>query len=274
MKINKLKMLTPVFFAILFVFNLIGCSSTPEGNPMDLMESYMKNIKSGRFDLAYDLLTQHEKENFGKGDFILLQQLIRDTTTLIDYRIVKDKEHKNAIINTKEYKEAVSFQINSTVKNLYLNKETSITSTGVIVNDGGVWRVNVESEKNINEAISDYYVQIGWMYVDGKGKDKELSKAANAFNEAVKRNPANGAAYYGLGSAYYYLNNFEESISTVNRGLDKITDSINKSNAYTVLGYSYISTNKVAEAKEAFKKALEFNPENTHAKSGFERLNK
>lgn len=90
-----------------------------------------------------------------------------------------------------------------------------------------------------------------------KGNDLLLNEqsegAKTAFLEALKFNPANSAAYFGLGELYAEADQFIEAISSYERSLKENKDL---TEIYVPLGILYYQTGDIAKADEYLTKAL------------------
>ena len=90
-----------------------------------------------------------------------------------------------------------------------------------------------------------------------KGNDllvkDQYETAKTYFQEALKNNPKNAAAYSGLGSAYADLNQNAEAIASYEKSLagDKTLTEI-----YTPLGILYYQSGEIAKADDMLTKAL------------------
>jgi len=248
---------------LLFALLLVGC--TPKGDPKEILESYYQNVKDGNLQAAYEKFAEGNKRNISKEDYILYQRLLNECYELKEFKILKSGELKNVEIEGNKYRNVLEFNVTQTVKDFYNNKETSETFKRKVVNDDGVWKLY--SEAKIKEAIARCYHAIGWMYAEGKGKDKNLNEAAKAFNEAIKINPDLDNAYYGQAVAYLQLLRYDDSIEKINTYIQKIKDNDELSNAYNVLGLCYLGKNQKQKARESFDRAIKLNPNNEYAKT-------
>jgi len=67
-----------------------------------------------------------------------------------------------------------------------------------------------------------------------------------------------------------YVN--DDALGSINTFLSKETDNKKKSDGYNVLGSIYVAKNNINDAKVAYNKALELNPDNEYAKTNLASL--
>ena len=85
-------------------------------------------------------------------------------------------------------------------------------------------------------------------------KDK-ASEAKAVFLEALKYNPNNSAAYFGLGEVYSELDQYAEAISSYEKSLANDKDL---TEIYVPLGILYYQSGEIAKADQLLTKALAF----------------
>ncbi|MBX3292461.1 MAG: tetratricopeptide repeat protein [Acidobacteria bacterium] len=94
-----------------------------------------------------------------------------------------------------------------------------------------------------------------------KGNDlllKDQAQQAKAmFLEALKFDPKNSAAYFGLGEVYVELDMLDEAIANYERSLESNKDL---TEIFVPLGILYYQTGEIAKADELLTKALTFSP--------------
>jgi tetratricopeptide (TPR) repeat protein len=84
--------------------------------------------------------------------------------------------------------------------------------------------------------------------------EQDQAKAARAvFLEAIKYDPSNAAAYFGLGEVYADLEQIDEAISSYERSLEANKDL---TEIYVPLGVLYFQKGNIAKADELLTKAL------------------
>lgn len=111
------------------------------------------------------------------------------------------------------------------------------------------------------KATSDYWVNLGWQYWGSH----RLKEASEAFGAAIKANPKDPSAYYGLGIAYLDLGMLKDAIVALMRAVELKPQS---SRGRAKLGLAYMKTGMKKEAFREFKialdaaeKAIKVNPE-------------
>jgi len=104
---------------------------------------------------------------------------------------------------------------------------------------------------------------------EGKEKaEKSLGKAKREVDLAenmVKKMPSNGDALLKLGMIYLNLNRMDEAIENLKRAVELAKD---KEEATMRLGLAYLSAGKYREAKECFEKVLAIKGSSLNAKRG------
>jgi tetratricopeptide (TPR) repeat protein len=261
--LNISKMLL-IFTAIIIA--LSGCA--PKGDPKEAVDSYYQYIVDGNYEMAYEQLSETNKKAYGKDNFVLYQRLLNEVNSLKGFTTAKISESKKESINGIEYRNVIEFTVSAKIYDYYNDKEITDGYSVKVINDNQNWRVLREPEVDINTEISSVYVDIGYMYFNGKGnKTVDYNQAANYFNKALERNPDNALAYYALSGAYLDLNRFDDSIEKGRLCIEKSNNDEQKSDAYNVIGLAYANKGQIEDAKEAFRKALELNPNNEYAKT-------
>jgi tetratricopeptide (TPR) repeat protein len=104
-----------------------------------------------------------------------------------------------------------------------------------------------------------YYDEIGWTFGHYMGDDRELKqKALDYLEEALNQDPEHALAYRHVGQVYYNLQNFEESIPALEKGL--ALGGLPPSDAvlsHIMLGWSYYVLDRDEKgAKDQCSRAL------------------
>lgn len=257
----------------LFAFTAILPGCAPKGDPKQAVDSYFQYIVDGNYDMAYEQLSENNKKAYGKDNFVLYQRLLNEVRSLKGFSTAKLGEKRKENINGVDYRNVVEFTVSAKLFDHYNDREATDSYSIKVVNDKQKWKVLRDPGDNINEGISSIYSDIGFMYLTGKGKKGvNYNEAANNFNRALERHPDNARAYYGLASAYLDLGRYGDSIEKGRICIEKSKSNEQKSDAYNVVGLAYASKNQINEAKEAFTKALELNPNNEYAKTNLARV--
>lgn len=267
MKSNFTKLL---FLIFIVVITMIGCA--PKGNPNEALNEYYKNIKDSNAEGAYATLSEESKKNFSKEDFVKWLNVKKNLSTLKETKIEKANEYKDKELDGVKFKNVVEFNVTEKIQSFSEDKEVTVNSKKHIVNDNGKWKVyrGKEDGKNlVVGALND----LAWMYIDGKGKTKNLNEAATILNDTVKCYPNYNETYYSLAVAYVKLNRYDDTISCVNSYLTKENEDRKKSNAYNVLGLANQGKNQYDKAREYFNEAIKLDSNNQYARTNLENIN-
>lgn len=242
-----------ILSSLILLLIMFGCS--PKGDPKDTINNYYQALIDGNFDTAYELLSDYDKDKINKDDFILYQNLNRELMEFTKFKTNKIKELKNESINGKIYKHVVEFTVTETSK-VYndRNKELAVSSRRKVVNDNGVWRL-LRDYNNIKELIADDYSTLGYMYAEGKGKEKNLLEAANSFKMSIKTYNKYYEAYYGLAYVYSNLERYDDSNDVLRKYINGAKEKSELSDAYNLLGSNYAGKGNYINAKLFYSKA-------------------
>lgn len=249
---------------------LTGCK--PKGDPVKTITTYYQNVIDGNAEGAYEQLSEVTKKNFPKEDFIKYLESNKEIATLKKFKVEKLNEYKNKDIEGTTFKNVVEFSVVEKLQDLYENKEVPLNYKRSVVNDNGVWKVYRE-KVNVKDDIANNYVQIAYMYAEGKGgKTKDLNQALIILNDALKYNKEYAQIYYALGYSYLGLYRYDEALIAMDEYMSKVTNEIDKSDGYNILGNIYLGKENIDKAKDSYKKALEINPSNQYAKTNLVQL--
>lgn len=102
-------------------------------------------------------------------------------------------------------------------------------------------------------------------------KQKNFPAAAAKYQEAIKINPGNYAAYYNLGNAFYKGKKQEEAIQAYDKAIKGFTNAEDKSKAYYNKGVVLQNNNRIEECIEAYKAALRLNPGDDDARQNLQK---
>lgn len=257
------------FTALMCIFLFTGCA--PKGDPSQVLNEYYQNIKDGNIEGAYDKLSEASKKNFVKEDFVKWQSIMKETSTLKEAKVEKSSEYKDKELDGIKFKNVVECNITEKTQNLYDNKEETNNYKRNVVNDNGTWKV-YRGKENGKEIVARETIPLACMYMEGKGKSRDLNKAATILNESLKYNQDYNNTYYELGRVYTLLGRYDEAIDVANKFLLKAKENKGKSNGYNVLGVAYESKHQFDKAKENYNEAIKLNPDNQYAKTNLERV--
>lgn len=263
--INKIYL----FILLIFTFSLVGCM--PKGDPNEVINKYYQSIKDGNPEGAYETLSEASKKNFSKEDFVEWQNVEKEVSLLKDTKIEKTNEYKNKELDGIKYKKVVEFNVSEKIQDFYNNKEDTISYKRNVVNDNGTWKVYREKE-NGEEVLAGAYNKLACMYIDGKGKDRNLNEAAIILNNSLKKNPNFFSNYYSLGFTYVGLRRYDDAINAINSYLLKEKDNEWRSNGYNILGNAYLGKENFSKAKECYNQAIKLDANNQYAKTNLELI--
>ena len=89
--------------------------------------------------------------------------------------------------------------------------------------------------------------------------------AADAYQHASQRNPADAAAFAGLGASWLAAGDAERAVTAYQRAVQLKPDV---SGFQAALGRAYLTKGDRARALAAYNRALELDPDNQAARSG------
>lgn len=269
MKKNNIFIIIMVVIGTMFL--LVGCK--PKGDPKEVLNAYYSDIKDGNVEEAYEKLCSKSKENFSKEDFIKWQETMSEYALTNKVTLEELNSYKEKTIDEIEFKNVVEFNVKENTKDLRQNKDVNIDDyTRYVIDDNGEWKL-YRGKENGKELVADSLSILADMYSNGEGgKTENINEAIKILNEALKYDSNKYDIYYSLSTNYYLLNRYDDAKKAINIFLEKATLDEEKSNAYNVQGLLCQSTNKIDDAKEYFKKAIQLDENNEHAKTNLARL--
>jgi tetratricopeptide (TPR) repeat protein len=240
-----------------------------KGDPDKLQNEYYQDIKDAKYDSAYDLLSQVNKDSYTKEDFVLFQNLSVESNPMKDFKVVKVGETKNKELDGNKFDKVIEYDITETLI-LYADdkKEQSDSYKRYVVAENGNWKC-YRPKEDMKNLISEKYYDVGYMFQEGKGETKSLLEAADNYRTAISFDANNSQPYFGLGYVYLQMSNYNDAIKMLEQCINKTgDDKLQKSDTYANLGLCYISIGDRQTAIDCFNKALELNPDNEYAKNG------
>jgi tetratricopeptide (TPR) repeat protein len=87
-------------------------------------------------------------------------------------------------------------------------------------------------------------------------------EAINALNKALELDHSYGWTYNNLASIYIHKGSYAEAIPLLQKGIPLLRDSKDKALLWNRLGDAYRRLDQPDQAAEAYKKAVELDPEN------------
>jgi predicted Zn-dependent protease len=95
---------------------------------------------------------------------------------------------------------------------------------------------------------------LGYIWAE---QGKNLEEAVRLIEKALKKEPENGAFIDSLGWAYYMMGKYKQALVKLKEASEREEDPI----IFDHLGDAYVKLKKNKEAKKAYLKALELDPE-------------
>ena len=90
--------------------------------------------------------------------------------------------------------------------------------------------------------------------------DGKYEKAISLSYKEIEKNNKKSKYYYYLSRAYFYLTNYENAVEY---SLSAIEEGYYESNIYSILGISYLKTNELKLAGDAFNKGYNYDPKSS-----------
>jgi tetratricopeptide (TPR) repeat protein len=264
------KLITTLFIIALLV-SLTACSSQPKGDPQKIITQYLENIKNNDAVDSYALLSSYNKKNCTEEDFTRHYDLTNEILKIKDFKTVRKQTFTDTKLDDISFKNSIEFSVVKGYLDYATDKEKSETSYLYVVNDSGEWKI-YESQLDIKNLIANDYNNIGWMYEQGKGKDKDVNQAIIQYNEALSEDSSLYSVYYNLAVAYLDLEQYNEVVENAQLFIDKADDPSDKSDGYNLLGTGNKDLEDYDTAREDYNEALNLDPNNQYAKTNLDSL--
>lgn len=231
--------------------------------------SYYNAVIDGNFLKAYELLSSETKERFPQDDFVLLQTLNRELTTLKEVKLDEGIETKDTTINNRQYDYQVEFNVVESLTDLKEKKDTTDNYKRLVVSEDKEWKVHRDGE--VKKVIAQNLALIGVMYLDGQGKDMNVNEAISYYKRSLEYEE-NPYVTYELARALSTALRYDEALENLNKisGNDAPQDILD--DVYNMMGIIAQSKNDIDGAIANYKKALEFNKDNEYAKTNLTAL--
>lgn len=256
-----------LFFASLFLtFLLTGC--LPHGNPKDVLDTYNKNVLNNNFSACYDLLSGKNQKELSKDEFIQLQKLNNEASKCNGFDTKQVSQ--DSMQSRFGYQNVIEFDVTEKWYSYSEDKEFTSTYKRYVVNDQGKWKIY--NENNYKDSLAIAYTELGWMYLDGKGKTQNLTEAERNISKAIEINSKYAYAHYLLGAVYNKQKKYDEAISQEKAAIENSSEDDIKSNAYNELGIAYQAKGDKPTAINQYKKALEISPSNEEARANLNKI--
>lgn len=102
-------------------------------------------------------------------------------------------------------------------------------------------------------------------------KKSNFPVAEQAYQEALKKNPASAAAQYNLGNALYKSDKKQEAIAAYEKSISQLEKPQEKSNAWYNKGVVQHNEKKLPECIISYKEALKLDPTNEDARQNLQK---
>ena len=119
----------------------------PAGHPAapqeayDALSRYFSCLMARDYDGAYNLLTQQDRAQITRADFIKWQSSVALIYALQEFSAVAEKVTFGAPLGGKAYRMLVQFSVRTLEKNFVMERLEKDMITKTVVLDGGAWRV-------------------------------------------------------------------------------------------------------------------------------------
>ncbi|WP_345788366.1 tetratricopeptide repeat protein [Desulfosporosinus metallidurans] len=194
---------------------------------------------------------------------VWMEQL-RETIELENFEI-KNIQLKDTIRIGENSVDGISVQVSETNRDLYTSEILSSEIQYLLLrNVQGEYHIYFD-QRRVLSSMAKNHIIIGAMYIDGMGKDKDLSKGTEHFQKALEIDPTLIEAHYSLGTAYLANREWEQAIVEEEAYLTNSQDDEGRGEAYNIIGLAYQEMGDRAKAREAFEKAVQLNPESPFA---------
>jgi len=259
-----------LLISIITLLICTGCGDKPAGEPKDILEQYYQGQLDGNFEASYNLLSSENKEQISLEEFKDWNNISNQLSKTNSFTTTKEEELTGYNYNGKEYKYAFKFITSFKEYDYITEKDTIYESIKIVVSENKEWKVlSEESYRTKYAYLTDY---LGWAYREGKSFDKDVNLAISYFLKAIEIDPDYAATYYDIAYAYSYKEQYDKALEYTIIGITKQTDEIALSDLYNMKGTILQAKSDYEEAKKAYNKSLELNPDNVYAGDNLEIL--
>ena len=240
--------------------------------PKDAMNFYIYMVKNQQYDKIYSILADANKKTVKQDAYIKLLKLNDETVRFEDIQAIENDMFANHTIEGNSYERAFKYTVYQTYTDLVDGKVHNASGEKYVVYENGSWRIYGEGLKDYNKLLSDKYNDIGYMYLLGEGKPKDIQAGMSMLDEGLKYNKNNSLCYYNYAAAYEELGDFDKAEKYAQIAIEKAEDNERKSRSYCILGNVYEDKGQKNEAVKAYNKALDINPGNDVAKGYLQKI--
>ncbi len=233
---------------------------------------YYQDFQAGDDESIYELLHPESREKLGKENIMAWLEQLRETIELESYEI-KDIQLKATIkIDENSIADGISIQVAETNRDLYTSEILSNDIQFFLLrNDQGEYRIYFDQGRVLSSMAKNHII-IGAMYIDGLGKEKDLTQGIEHLRKALELEPTLIEAHYSLGVAYLEKREWEQAIVEEETYLTNSQDDEGKGEAYNIIGLAYQEMGDRVKAREAFEQSVQLNPDSLFALSHLNEL--
>jgi Ca-activated chloride channel family protein len=102
-------------------------------------------------------------------------------------------------------------------------------------------------------------------------RKQQFDKAAEAYQQALKKNPRSGIANFNAGNATFRQNKFDEALNSFDNTISNAADKDLQQQAFYNKGVAFSKEQRLEESIEAWKKALQMNPADKDTRENLEK---
>jgi len=178
---------------------------------------------------------------------------------------IKDIQFKETVKIGDSATSGISIQVLEVNHDLYTSETFSYEIEYLLLqNAQGEYRIYFD-QRGILRSIAQNHIIIGAMYIDGFGKNQDLTQGIEHFQKALEVDPTLIEVHYSLGAAYLAKKEWEQAIIEEEMYLANSEDDEGNGEAYNIIGLVYQEMGDREKAKDAFEKAVQLNPESPFA---------
>lgn len=247
-----------------------GCGDKPSGEPRAIATQYVENIENGNLEGAYNLLCSENQSQISLEEFKDWRYNCSELFKAGANKIVKEEELGKYSFNNVDYPFAYKYNLTSTDYNYLTEKDEPGDYEKIVVAENKEWKIF--DEDNYRGKYAWSLCQIGWAYREGKSFDTNVNTSITYFLKAIKVDPDYADTYYHIAYAYDSKEQYDKALEYIDIGITKETDEEYLSDMYNFKGCVLQTKWKFEEAKTAYRKAIELNPENIYANDNLDSI--
>ncbi|MCK5683032.1 tetratricopeptide repeat protein [bacterium] len=277
-----------ILFVIVFITTITGCCG-PSGKSKDIGKKFFINIIRKKYDASYKLIAKDDELNISLEEFSFFFRDLRNVLKFISVKSSSEREVDDRKLNEK-FKQVKSVCLKMTgITSVELSSSTGLMKLELnffVVEEKGEWKVLFSSVFDFNNYYSTILLSNAILYSSGDKKD--LKKALEFCDKALKMNPNNDVVYSTYMMIYMDKKKYTQAYKYGKKHYDKLTSSqkyferhrfpgntireniykckVQRSNLLVMLSTIQIKKGHKKKAKNFIKLALKLNPLNQKAK--------